>query len=319
MAGVLKLISPTFLLIFIGWIFGFRRKDKSLKIINDYALYVALPALLFKAIIENSHFEEIKLDFFMVSLVGILISFLLSFLIAKKYYAYDSVSSSIMAMASSYGNTGYMGLPMMLMVFSKKSLVPASMAAVLSNLPSILIAVFIIEFSQNNRQLHKRLSMIYIGRMVLKVFLGNPLISSIILGVLVNISSLQIPSYASKSLDMLALTAGPVGLFTLGLSLSAMDRTIFKKEILPRVAPIVLIKIFLHPLLTAICICFFSLRGFHDLWNISALVMAIQPIGAGAMSFSNNYKVLEKEVALAIVISLLISMITLPLILQILI
>ncbi|WP_146037444.1 hypothetical protein [Bacteroidetes bacterium endosymbiont of Geopemphigus sp.] len=59
--------------------------------------------------------------------------------------------------------------------------------------------------------------------------------------------------------------------------------------------------------------------GFHDFWNISALVMAIQPIGAGAMSFSNNYKVLEKEVDLAIVTSLLISIVALPLILRILI
>ncbi|WP_103327489.1 hypothetical protein [Bacteroidetes bacterium endosymbiont of Geopemphigus sp.] len=49
---------PIFLIILIWYLFGLRRRDKSLKIINDYPLYVALPALLFKEIIENSYFEE---------------------------------------------------------------------------------------------------------------------------------------------------------------------------------------------------------------------------------------------------------------------
>ncbi len=145
------------------------------------------------------------------------------------------------------------------------------MAAVLSNLSSILIAVFIINFSQSSRQFRRRLSVIYVGRDVwYRKFFRQP---SVFFENFWCISyKLFANTFASKSLDMPTLTASSLGLFTLGMSLTLWIVR-FKKEMLPRVALIILIKFFSYPLFTAICVYFFPWEVFmifgtsaHWLW-----------------------------------------------------
>lgn len=308
MGGIFKLVVPTFIIVVIGWIFGVRFKKNCFKIINHYVLYLAFPTLIFKAI-TSFHFKEIKLDFFTICIVAALISFFTGLFISKRYFSQHPVSPYIMAMASAYGSTS-MGLPVMLLAFSEKSFVPASVVTVLNNLPSILILVFVAERSKRRNQFFEKSSTVDAVGRILKAFLSNPLVFSVLLALMVNISSCKLPFFLTQPINMLALTAVPLSVFTLGLSLSAMDQTIFRKEVLCKIIPAVMIKNFLHPLLAGACIYFFSTKDFHDLWNISIIVMASQPIGVGVMSFSNAQGVLKKEIALAIVISLFISLFT---------
>ncbi|PHM58005.1 putative transporter YfdV [Xenorhabdus hominickii] len=82
---MIMIVAPIFLIILIGYGFGRLRpgSGNSDKLINDYVLYIALPALLFLAIARADISELKQWGFIGASLVGIGIVYLLGMLIAK--------------------------------------------------------------------------------------------------------------------------------------------------------------------------------------------------------------------------------------------
>ena len=71
---MLIIVTPIFMVILIGYIFGKIKPDNgsSDKLINDYVLYIALPALLFLAIARADINELKQWGFIFSTLIGII-------------------------------------------------------------------------------------------------------------------------------------------------------------------------------------------------------------------------------------------------------
>ncbi len=313
-AAMFQVVIPIFSVILVGLLFG--RKNRyaagAEKLINEYILYVALPALLFLAVARANPSDLAQWGFVTASLSGIATAYVAGMLWAKSRGT-PTPQSSLIGMAACYGTTGYMGIPILIAAFGQHAAVPAAIATIVHNIPAIVTVVVTHDLAEAN----KSKLIASIARALLTT-LKNPLVLAVLAGGIFSLLRVPLPEIAISFTQFLGAAAGPTALFALGLGLANM--MISSKELQERasyVAPTVLFKIFLQPLVTFLVLALlFGLRV--DVWYATALVMAAQPIGAGAYVFASKYNSFREEVSIAIVVSLLITTLTLSLILQML-
>jgi malonate transporter and related proteins len=122
---------------------------------------------------------------------------------------------SLQGIAASWGNVGYMGVPLCLAAFGEAGLPPAMLTVIVTAIVAMVIGVMLIELE------------VAAGHGPLKTFLRaafsvarNPLPVSIALGIVVSAVGLPIPTPVEKWLDLLGAAAAPCALFAIGLFLS---------------------------------------------------------------------------------------------------
>ena len=314
---MLNIIIPIFLVILTGFIFAkkmnFSKEAESL--INSYVLNIALPALLFLAIAQSGIKELLNYKFLIMTLGGIFIAYILGILLAyiKKI---DSPNSAIVAMSTSYGTTGYMGVPMVIIAFGTVATVPAAIATILHNIPVIITVI--ITFAITTQDKEKK-SIIDIVINAFSIIVKNPLVIAVSLGFVFVLFNIKLPEPMVRFSNFLGSAAGPTALFAIGISLSKLE--IIKQlkiNNLLRILPIVFIKIIIQPFSTFVIGYYLFHMEVNDIYFKVALLMSALPVGAGAYVFSNKYNYYEKETSFSIVISLIITIFTLGYLLNIL-
>ncbi|WP_340611745.1 AEC family transporter [Xenorhabdus bharatensis] len=313
------IVIPIFLIILIGYCFGRIRPDSgnSDKLINDYVLYIALPALLFLSIARSDINELEQWGFIGASLVGICIVYAMGTAIAK-LMGVGFPQSSILSMGACYGTTGYMGIPILLSIYGESAALPAAIATILHNIPAIIAVIISYDMAATRHSANGRVSFFYSIAKALKTTFTNPLTVSVIAGLIFVVFRIPLPEFLRSLTHFLANAAGPTALFALGLGLSRFNlKEHINKDALKLVAPMLLLKLGIQPWVTFICAYYlFGMQQLHNIWLIVAVVMAAQPIGASVYIFARIYNFRQEVISLSIIISLLVALITIPLILQ---
>lgn len=309
---MIDIVVPVFFVILVGYIFGRRNRfgADAEKLINDYVLFVALPALLFLAVARADPGDLAQWPFVTATLAGILVAYVLGKLFSQRRNV-SSPQSSLVGMSSCYGTTGYMGIPVMIAAFGPQAAVPAAIATILHNIPAIMTVIVTHDLKKNTEA-----GFIQSMGKALWVTFRNPLTLAVIAGGLFSVLRIPLPDIVVTFSDFLAAAAGPTALFALGLGLARIE--ISRQSVKAQanwVIPVVLIKIAVQPLVTfAVLVLFMGLN--INIWYVTAVVMAAQPIGAGAYVFARRYGFFAEETSLAIIISLLITVVSMTFILQ---
>ena len=119
------IVVPLFLVILVGYCYGRTKPDSGNadKLINDYVLYIALPALLFIAVARADTSDLKQWGFMLSTLIGIAVSYMLAALLAKRMRI-GLPHSSLLSMGACYGTTGYMGVPILISVYGEQAALP---------------------------------------------------------------------------------------------------------------------------------------------------------------------------------------------------
>ncbi|NVZ99397.1 AEC family transporter [Pseudomonas gingeri] len=300
MSSVLSVLLPIFALILVGFIC--RRSNRlgpnAASEINRMVVWLCLPALLFKATATATWEQIWHPGFVLAFTLSTLAMFVLTLLLRWRKAGHFA-DASIDALSASYANTGYIGIPLCVMVLGQNGLEPALIASLLVVCVLFGLALVCIEVGlQTERQVH---------RIIFKVLLAlakNPLVVSPLLGALWAWGGAPLPAPVEKFLDLLGAATIPCALISLGLFLA-------HKQQGPRqgVTLLVLIKLIGHPLLT----WFLAFKVFHlpPLWANSALLLSALPTGTGPFMLAEYYKREASVVSSTILISTLGSLVTL--------
>ncbi len=306
MSSVLNVLLPIFALILVGFIC--RRTNRlgatAASEINRMVVWLCLPALLFTST-ATATWEQIWHPGFVATFtLGTLAMFVLTLALRWKKAGHFA-DASIDALSASYANTGYIGIPLCVMVLGGSGLEPALIASLLVVCVLFGLALVCIEVGlQSEAQVH---------RIVFKVLVAlakNPLVISPILGACWAMTGTPLPAPASKFLSLLGAATTPCALISLGLFLA-------QKQQGPRegTSLLVLIKLVAHPVLT----WFLAYKVFHlpPLWAHSALLLSALPTGTGPFMLAEYYKREASVVSSTILISTLGSLVTLSICLYI--
>lgn len=212
MLSILGTLLPIFGLIFAGFVCRKRHLlgPSAASELNRFVVWLGLPALLFNVLSHSSMSTLAQPKFIAaLSIAGavIFVVVLITQLLQRRHL----LGSSIDAICASYPNTAYVGFPLLALVFGPVSLVPTTIAAILTACVLFGLAVIMMEIGML-AQGGQGNSLLGVAKSLSK----NPLIISPILGALFSAFGLAMPSSIDSALHLLGDAASLCALVSLG-------------------------------------------------------------------------------------------------------
>ncbi len=278
--------------------------EKSSQIFSNFAFYVALPPMIITSIITNPIKGVINFDFIVRFEIATLIIFIFSYIVAKFIFKLKSNENSVFALNATYSNYGYIGIPLVILLFGKKAILPAALilvfdiAFVLS-----LVAIFSTKFNNFSAFLNVINT--------LKSILKNPVIISCLIGFLLSFYDFNLGKIPEETLNILSGAAVPTALFAIGIIIVSKSVEKAYSELIF----ISLIKLIMHPLLVILLFVFWPTDGLKMLdimWIQVAIIFSCLPVAATVFPVSQYYKAYVLKTSSAIIVTTVISILTIP-------
>lgn len=183
----------------------------------DFAIVVALPALLFRTMIdielEGGAPWTMWLDYFS----AIPVVWICAHLAVTRVFGREVAAGVVAGVAASFSNLLLLGLPFIQSVYGRPGVEVLSLLLAV-HLP-IMMAASIVMFEWVQRREGRASSPVKVLRDFLRNIFSNPLIVGILAGVLWRTAGLTMPSLGARFIDSFAGIAGTVALFSMGLGL----------------------------------------------------------------------------------------------------
>lgn len=273
--------------------------------LNRFVYYFALPVLIFSLMAQADLRDQFQLTFVVAYLSVAITLFFLSFAVARLAFKLGRGFSVVFATACIYGNTGYFGLPFVIIAFGQDASVPVIVCTTIDLAVMLPLASVLLEKTDTSNRIGS--SNIY--KTSLLSIIKNPLIVAAVVGALFSLSGLQVPEVADRFVVLLGSAAAPCALFALGSSIDE-DRADF---IQAQIFVISLIKLAVHPLL--IWFAMYHLFSVDTDWARSAVIAASMPVAVTAYILAQQYNTYIARTSASILLSTVVSVATLAFIL----
>ena len=293
---IIQTLLPLMLLVVIGAVLKKTIADNSwTEVLNKLAVYLLFPALIFSGMVKVK-LESIDDFSFIYANFIILVLIIATLYSVTKYLGFSKSMTNTYVISVFFGNVGYLGFPII------SSLLPdyqgiVSMHIALYTLILFTFGIGILEFS-----VHKKIGMgIFIDA------LKNPLLVAVLLSVIILKFGIKLPFVITKTVDLLAGGATPIILISLGIFLA---RKLPKNIDYRHVVGLISLKLVAMPF---IFLLYFLIDGQTDILAISVLEAGM-PMAITPFILAELYPMERELIALSIVISCILSVITLPII-----
>ncbi|WP_323783813.1 AEC family transporter [Thalassovita sp.] len=274
MIDILSITFPIFAAIALGFAtvrFGmFSPTD--MKIMGKYVQNIALPALLCAALIKRDLSEVLDLSYVAVFAIGGLATITAMYVILS-LQGTGPARRAIGVMGASCPNSGFVGYPVMLLLFPDKAGIILALNFVVENFVLIPIGLVLLESS---RDLTHKSRWHMLGSLFLSI-LKRPLFIGLLAGLAIMLSGITLPAAGLRLLDMLAASASALALFVIGGSLFGLP--VKGNQVLA--TQIILGKLILHPALVAATAMLLPLIGLPMLgadMHMAVILSAAMPM-----------------------------------------
>jgi len=261
MQAILAVTLPFFALVLLGYLAAQRGAlpESAIPGLNGYVLYFALPCLLFR-FGSSMPFAQL-LDPALVGLYLACALLMVFFTIAATLsrgtpgHGVDLRDAAFGALVAAFPNTGFMGVPLLVALLGERAAGPV-IGTILVDM--VLTSTLCLAIAQHHRRSVQRAAGDAAGQResalgavlhALRGPLTNPMPWSIALGALVASSGMTLPGPLSQVIKMLADSASPVALFTIGAVLWRAGQHAHTRTPAAQFLPVALIKLLVHPLL----------------------------------------------------------------------
>jgi malonate transporter and related proteins len=301
MHAVLNAALPLFALIFTGFLCGWGGLFSRIATnnLNRFAVYLALPALMFLAMSKITPEQARQVGFAIAFAGGMGITFAIG-LALSLWRGRRLAGASIEGLVAGYSNVGFMGIPLCLLVFGPNSLPAAVIATLFTACVLFLVAIVIIEVDMHGGSSRWRT----VRRVSLALF-RNPLLLAPLAGIAVGLSGLPLPDPVERFATLLGGAASPTALVCIGLFLAQEGGL---SNDVASVGVLVALKLLFQPAVTAL-LAFYVLQ-MPPLWSRSAVLLSALPIGSGPFTIAKLYGVNPGVTSGAILVSHILSVAT---------
>lgn len=264
--------------------------------LNKIVLDFALPAALFASITRSTRSmisDDIVLT--VISLIGIVALFLLSFLICWKFWKHTIQEAAICALIAGSSTVGFLGFAVLDPIFgagTETGLVIAIVAIVV-NAVTIPIGFYLINIGAASGTQGSGSG----GLSAIISSLKQPVVWSPILAVVIVLCGIKLPQAFYPPLDLIAKANSGVAVFAAGLALASVPFTINAEIIWNTV-----FRVFLSPLV--ICVAGALCAMNPEKLSMFVLACALPPAFSGII-ISSRYNLYVKQGASTLAVSTL--------------
>lgn len=301
MTGLINTILPFFGLILLGFLAGrfLKHEENGLIWLNRFVIYAALPPLIFQIIRKAPQEGLLNLPYFLGTVLGTGSIFIGSALLLYLLYKSSIKTMALQGATASYGNIGYIGLPLCVGIFGAEAAVPAVLVFCFDNTLQFVFVPFLTALGSNTTESKWKIA----RRIILGIIL-HPFILATIAGLIFLFANITLPQAADNLLSMLERAAGPCALFALGVTVSQQSAIKLQSEYLI----LIIAKLFVHPLLTFLILSYIG--GFDKVWMGVALLMASLPTASNVFVMASDYNTYKTGSSNCILISTALSFFT---------
>lgn len=272
-----------------------------------FVFNIAIPVLLFRSLASASVPDGSPWLYFLTYLAAICVAWALSMALMRFIAGRGWRASVIAGVAGGFSNLVLVGIPLIERAFGPEALALHFLLLGV-HLPFMMaLATFLMEFAARADGADD--SPVRAGEVLVRLFRNfstNPIIIGILAGVAWRLTGWDLPLPAVPVLDMIARTAGPLALLSLGMGLveysirgnwqPAVGVSFIALVIMPTVALIAGLYVF----------------DLSPLWLKVTVLAAACPTGVNAYLFATYFNRAEGFASSSIVIAALGSLITLP-------
>lgn len=304
---VINAILPVLLISVLGYILA-RTKFISAEgnvTLSKLTFTILLPCLLFLGITKAKLDNIFYYDFIASYFLPVTIVFLIGLIASRFAFKLNKAEQSVFALGGAYSNATVIGIPICLYVLGEESLVPLSIIVTFHNF--ILFTLGTISAERGRLSFSTVLSLL---KRIFKGFVTNPITVSLILGVIVNLIGLKIPTILFESINFIGKAAVPISFLVLGSSLCGYS---IRGHMTPVVC-IVLLKLIALPML--VWYSTFHIFDIELLWAKTAVVIASAPVGIATHVFAQRYRSCESYLASSILLSTVLSVLSFSLVME---
>ena len=310
MESILNIVLPTFCLIGLGYLVA-RTNYLNASIgdaLADFVFKVAVPVLLMKSIATAQFGEANPWRFVLVYFIAVAVAGVGAMLLIRLAFGRGARAAVIAGVAASYSNLVLLGIPLVERAYGQQGL-QILLFLMAIHLPAMMtVSTFLMEYAVRADGIEtKAVQPMTIVKNLGRNLLANPIIIGIFVGIVWRMTGLGISGVPAQAMDLLAKTTGPLALLSLGMGLikygirgnlvAAFGLAAMTLLLMPAVVYVVAIHLIALP----------------TLWFKVALLGAACPTGINAYLIANFFKNAEGLASSTIVISLLGSLLTIPL------
>ncbi|MEY8803451.1 AEC family transporter [Leisingera sp. XS_AS12] len=300
MAEIFFRTLPFFAIIGLGYYAGRSRffTEEATAYLTKFVFFFPLSAMIFRFAANLSFAEIFNPTLILSYLAGTLAVYVLVTVVAL-VRGLDMPTAAVEAQCAAIGNVGFLGLPMMAILFGPASVAP--MMVVLS-VDLVVFSSLIVIFINAGRGQGLRLATL---KLVGLGLLKNPMILSIVAGLAWSASAWTIPVPVNDFLTILGGAATPGALFAIGASLASKSA-----ERVQIAGWLSFAKLVLHP--TCVAVCVLWLIPASPYAAMVAIAAASLPVAGNVYMLAQHYGVAPQRASAAILISTVLSIVTVP-------
>ena len=288
---------PFFALIGLGWAAGRLRffPPEATAWLTKFVFYFALSAMLFRFTATLPIAELFDPAFFAAYLTASIAVWVLGFIVAK-LRARPLVEAAMEAHTVMTGNTGFLGVPMLVVLLGPKAAGPVLMVLAADMIVFSTLITLIITYARQGR--------VAIGPLALGLA-KNPMIVSMVAGLAWALLHLPMPGPLEEFMKILGGAATPGALFAIGASLAGRSAETFGPALWLSGA-----KLVLHPLAVAVAaFLIFPVEPFAAGVMVAAAAL---PVAGNVYILAAHFGVAPQRVSTAILFSTAVSILSIP-------
>jgi malonate transporter len=282
---------PILLLMGIGFLsrkFGILKQGDE-RVLSSFVYYFALPALFLIDLSKTSFVFE-TLEFIVAGIVPILVVVAV-FSLLYVVFRFSKNTFYLVTLSTIFGNVAFFGIPFVTFAFpATQTEQLAILAAATIGIVAIIVSITLLELYHLG-DAPKRDGL----KQVAKGLTKNPLIISILVGILISVVGLKIPSPLSTFLDLVGGTTSAVAVFMLGAFLYGKEYSNLKNAF-----GLSLLRIMFLPTLAFGTLTLFNLPSTS---NSLLVLMHAMPVAVSLSVFSQRYNFYKETIASLTLIS----------------
>ncbi|MFH1555993.1 MAG: AEC family transporter [Pseudomonadota bacterium] len=299
-ADIAIVILPVFGIVAMGFAAAKTRliSDKASDGLAEYVFGLAVPILIFKTLSESKMPDAQPWGYWIAYFTGAFVVFGIAMLVARYVFHRSHTEAVIHGFSAGQANTVFLGVPLILKAYGEEGAVPLFLLIAI-HLPIMLVAATVLAEGGSGLTWAT-------GKRLVRTLAFNPILIGIYAGGLGRVLDIQTTGVIKQILDLMAASASPCALVSLGL---ALNRYGISGDIGPSTF-ISFMKLIIHPLLVYLLTLVLPMP---PVWAGVAVLFAAMPCGINAYLLAQRYGVGVHTSASAVSLSTVLGLFTIAL------
>ena len=269
--------------------------EQTRQVLTTVVYYIFLPALVLD-VLWSADIGLHSLEITLLGVSGILLTLLIIWIVVRLLHIGRPQAGAIL-LATSFPNVTYLGLPVLEQIFGSWARSVAIHLGLFAAAPLVFtVGIMIARYYGEDEEAHSPMLS----------FLNTPPFLAAFIAVFLNLNHIAVPLWFDGVLKELSAAVVPLMLFSLGLALSW--NTIRMKNV-PYIIPVIVIKLLLMPLFAIEIVSYLTMG---DGYKAAAVIEMAMPSMVLGIVLCDRYKLDSSLYAMAVTVTTLLSMLTLP-------